>query len=113
MKPEHYSFKSNEPDSFTDIYTTKVLDNYVKFDIELKDKDGNFINEGELHTHIMSDLYVPLIVERFNPFDGKLSLTMGNDNLGSCDAVFVIRLKSEKILDTSKSKIDVEFSNSE
>lgn len=113
MKPEHYVFVSNEPDSFTDIYTTKVLDNYVKFDLELKDKDGEFISESELHAQIVSEVYMPLVVKRFNPFTGKLSLTIGNEYIGSCDAMFILRLKSDRILDTSKSKIDVEFLNSD
>ncbi|NMC77146.1 MAG: hypothetical protein GYA60_07635, partial [Candidatus Methanofastidiosa archaeon] len=49
MKVEHYVFEPNKPDSFTDIYSTKILDNYVKLNLELKDKDGNLIDEGELH----------------------------------------------------------------
>ncbi|MCC7573730.1 MAG: hypothetical protein KO464_10185 [Candidatus Methanofastidiosum sp.] len=113
MKAEHYVFVSNEPDVFTDIYTTKTLDNYVKFNIELNDKDGNLVNEGELHVQIVSELYMPLIVKRFNPFEGKLSLVVGNEHIGNCDAVFVIRLKSDRILDTTKSRIDVEFLNTE
>ena len=111
MKPEHYMFVSNEPDVFTDIYNTKILGNYVKFDLELKDKDGEFINEGELHVQIVSEMYMPLVVKRFNPFEGKLSLTMGNEYIGSCDAMFIIRLKSDKIVDTSKSEVDIEFLN--
>jgi len=111
MKPEHYVFVSNEFDSFTDIYTTKALGNYVKFSIELKDKDGKLIDEGELHPQIVSETYMPLVVKRFNPFEGKLSLTMGNEYIGSCDAMFIIRFKSDRIIDTSKSKVEVEFVN--
>ncbi|NYT03561.1 MAG: hypothetical protein GKC00_02515 [Candidatus Methanofastidiosa archaeon] len=111
MKAEHYVFVSNEQDGFNDIYTTKILDNYVKLDLELKDKDGKLIDEGELHVQIVSELYMPLIVKRFNPFEGKLSLVVGNDHIGKCDAVLVIRLKSDKIVDTAKSKVDVEFLN--
>lgn len=111
MKPEHFVFVSNEPDSFTDIYNTKALDNYVKLDIELSDKDGNLIEEGELHVQIVSEVYMPLVVKRFNPFQGKLSITIGNEFIGSCDAMVIVRFKSDRILDTSKSKIDVEFLN--
>jgi hypothetical protein len=88
-----------------------VLDNYVKLDIELSDKDGNLIEEGELHVQIVSEVYMPLVVKRFNPFQGKLSITIGNEYISSCDAMFIVRFKSDKILDTSKSKVDVEFLN--
>ncbi|KYC45625.1 MAG: hypothetical protein APG12_00756 [Candidatus Methanofastidiosum methylothiophilum] len=109
MKPEHYVFIPNEVDSFTDIYNTKILDNYVKLDLELHDKDGKLINGAELHIQILSELYMPLVVKRFNPFDGKLSLTIGNEHLAGCDAMFIIRLKSDNIIDTTKSKVDIEF----
>ena len=113
MKPEHYLFVSNEPDDFTDIYTTKIIGNYVKFDLELKDNDGKLINEGELHVQVVSEMYMPLIVKRFNPFEGKLSFTIGNEHIGSCDAIFIIRFKSDRIVDTTKSNVDVEFLNTE
>ena len=109
MKVEHYVFEPNQPDSFTDIYSTKILDNYVKLNLELKDKDGKLINEGELHVQILSELYMPLVVKRFNPFEGKLSLTIGNEHISGCDAMFIIRFKSDRVLDTSKSTVDIEF----
>jgi len=111
MKPEHYIFVPNEPDGFSDIYNTKILDNYVKLDLELKDENGQLINEGELHVQIVSEVFMPLVVKRFNPFEGKLSLTIGNEYIRGCDAVFIVRFKSDRIIDTSKSKVEVEFLN--
>ena len=111
MKPEQYEFVSNKPDAFSDIYSTKVLGNYAKFELELRDENNNLINEGELHVQILSEVFVPLVVKRFNPFEGKLSLTIGSDYIGLCDAFFLIRFKSEKIIDISKSKMDIEFVN--
>ena len=111
MKPDHFEFKSNKPDVFSDIYSTKSLGNYAKFELELRDKDGNSIKEGELHVQVLSELFVPLIVKRFNPFEGKLSLTIGNEHISLCEAFFLIRFKSEKIIDISKSKMDIEFIN--
>ncbi len=109
MKPIHYEFNSNKPDVFSDIYSTKTLGNYAKFELELRDKDNELINEGELHVQILSELFMPLIVKRFNPFEGKLSLTIGNEHISLCEAFFLIRFKSERIIDVSKSKMDIEF----
>ncbi len=109
MKPEHYLFVPNKPDVFSDIYSTKSLGNYAVFELELRDEGGNLIKEGELHVQVLSELFVPLIVKRYNPFQGKLSLTIGNEHIGLCEAFFLIRFKSDKIIDVSKSKMDIDF----
>ena len=111
MKPEHFEFKANKIDVFSDIYSTKFLGNYANFELELRDEGGNLIKEGELHVQVLSELFVPLIVQRYNPFEGKLSLTIGNDHIGLCEAFFLIRFKSEKIIDVGKSKMDIEFTD--
>ncbi|NPV50567.1 MAG: hypothetical protein HPY60_05150 [Candidatus Methanofastidiosum sp.] len=111
MKPDHFEFKSNKPGVFSDIYSVKSLGNYAKFELELRDKEGNLIKEGELHVQVLSELFVPLIVKRFNPFEGKLSLTIGNEHIGLCEAFFLIRFKSDEIIDVSKSKMDIDFVN--
>ncbi|MDY1590781.1 MAG: hypothetical protein RBS85_01250 [Methanofastidiosum sp.] len=109
MKPEYFEFKSNKPDVFSDIYSTKSLGNYAKFELELRDEANNLIKEGELHVQVLSELFMPLIVKRFNPFEGKLALTIGNEHIDLCEAFFLIRFKSNRIIDVSKSKMDIDF----